>query len=94
MIPGIGDYIGLALGLYQILLCSLFGVPLSLLLWMLVNVVVDCIIGIVPLLGDALDVLFKANLRNLRLLEDHLYESRGRCGAGVFYIHSHPTTSS
>ncbi len=90
VIPGIGDYIGLALGLYQILLCSLFGVPLSLLLWMLVNVVVDCIIGIVPLLGDALDVLFKANLRNLRLLEDHLYESRGRCGAGVFYIQFPP----
>lgn len=36
------------------------------------NIVVDAVIGIVPIIGDALDVAFKANVRNLRLLEGHL----------------------
>lgn len=91
LIPGVGDYVGLILGLYQILLCALFGLPLTVLLWMIFNVVVDCIIGIVPIIGDALDVLFKANLRNLRLLEDHLHRTKGKCGAGVFYIEFPPS---
>ncbi|KAF8755412.1 hypothetical protein RHS01_05096 [Rhizoctonia solani] len=41
-------------------------------LYQIVNVVIDLFIGIVPFFGDALDVLFKANLRNLDLLEDWL----------------------
>lgn len=32
----------------------------------------DALIGIIPIVGDALDVAFKANVRNLRLLEGHL----------------------
>lgn len=93
IVPGVGDYVGLVLGLYQILLCSLFGVPLTVILWMILNVVVDCMLGIVPIIGDALDVIFKANLRNLRLLEDHLHQTSGRCGAGLFYIAFPPSDS-
>lgn len=91
VIPGVGDYIGLVLGLYQVMLCSLYGLPLSVLLWMLFNVLVDCAIGIVPIIGDALDVLFKANLRNLRLLEDYLHRSGGKCGSGIFYVEFAPS---
>ncbi|TKY86581.1 hypothetical protein EX895_004730 [Sporisorium graminicola] len=91
VVPGLGDYIGLLLGLYQIILCSLFGLPWSVLFWMVFNVIFDCIIGIVPIIGDALDVIFKANLRNLRLLEDHLYHSGGKCGAKIFYIEFPPS---
>lgn len=42
--------------------------------------------GLVPIVGDALDVAFKANLRNLRLLEDHLDKNKGVCGAGRFSL--------
>ncbi|GAC98148.1 major facilitator super [Pseudozyma hubeiensis SY62] len=91
IIPGVGDYVGLILGLYQILLCALYRLPLTVLLWMLFNVLLDCMIGIVPVIGDALDVLFKANLRNLRLLEDHLHSSGGKCGEGIFYIEFPPS---
>ena len=78
LIPGLGDYVGLVLGFYQILLCALFGLPLTVLLWMVLNVIVDCVIGILPIIVDALDVLFKANLRNLRMQEDHLCETKGK----------------
>lgn len=59
VIPGVGDYIGVILGAYQIFLIALFGVPVFLVLQMILNVVLDCILGLVPILGDALDVAFK-----------------------------------
>lgn len=52
----------------------------------MVNIVIDTFIGLIPIVGDALDVAFKANLRNLRLLEDHLIETKGSCKAGQFYL--------
>lgn len=85
-IPVVGDYIGLVLGIYQVYLCSLFGLPIAVILWMIVNVVLDCFVGLVPVVGDLLDVAFKSNLRNLYYLEDHLQKCRGNCGAGTFYV--------
>jgi hypothetical protein len=38
----------------------------------LLNVIIDVFVGIIPILGDFLDNLFKSNLRNLALLEDWL----------------------
>jgi hypothetical protein len=42
---------------------------MAILLRMVVNIVIDFIVGLVPILGDFLDNLWKANLRNLELLE-------------------------
>jgi hypothetical protein len=39
---------------------------------MLGNVALDGFLGAVPLVGDALDVLWRANRRNVRLLQDWL----------------------
>lgn len=55
-------------------------------IWQFINILVDAIIGLVPIVGDALDVAFKANLRNLRLLEDHLIATKGQCNAGQFQL--------
>ncbi|KAG8689572.1 hypothetical protein FRC08_010885, partial [Ceratobasidium sp. 394] len=71
-VPVWGDFAGAMLAVYQVFLCWIFGVPQPILIRMMINVVVDMFIGMVPVLGDALDVLFKANLRNLALLEDWL----------------------
>jgi hypothetical protein len=35
---------------------------------MLGNVAIQALVGTVPVAGDALDVLFRANIRNMRLL--------------------------
>jgi len=43
---------------------------------MLGNTLVDTVIGSIPIAGDAFDVAFRANMKNLRLLERHL-EKRG-----------------
>jgi hypothetical protein len=44
---------------------------------MLANVGIDCAVGAVPVLGDAFDLIWKSNRRNLHLLRRHL-EREGR----------------
>lgn len=39
---------------------------------MLLNLALDALIGLIPVLGDLFDFGYKANLRNSRLLEQHL----------------------
>jgi hypothetical protein len=48
------------------------GAPAHLILRMLTNVAVDGFVGAVPLVGDAFDVLWRANRRNVRLLREWL----------------------
>ena len=69
LVPGIGDLVGGALSLYIILESARMGVPRSVLARMGWNVAVDTLVGEVPVLGDLFDVGFKANLKNLALLE-------------------------
>jgi Domain of unknown function (DUF4112) len=47
------------------------GVPRHILLRMIANVAVEGIVGSVPLLGDAFDVTFRANRRNVRILREY-----------------------
>jgi hypothetical protein len=69
LVPGLGDVAGAALACYLVLLAQRLGAPRSVLVRMLGNVAADTIGGTVPLLGDAFDVAFKSNTRNLALLE-------------------------
>jgi len=72
LVPGIGDAITTAISLYIVLEARQLGAPAHLLLRMLANVVVDGFVGAVPLVGDAFDVLWRANRRNVWLLREWL----------------------
>jgi hypothetical protein len=72
LVPGVGDLIGGALSVYIILEAARLGVPRSLLARMGYNVAVDTLVGGIPLLGDLFDAGYKANLRNLALVREHL----------------------
>ena len=54
-----------------------FRVPKPIAMRMAANVLLDTVVGSVPLVGDAFDVAFKANTRNLALLE-RVIEQRAR----------------
>lgn len=71
LVPGVGDLVGGGFSLYIILQAARMGVPASLLARMGWNLLVDVVVGAVPFLGDLFDAGFKANLRNLALLEGH-----------------------
>jgi hypothetical protein len=76
LIPGFGDLVGGALSLYIVLQSARLGVPRGLLGRMAWNVAVETAVGSIPLLGDLFDAGYKANLRNLALLQQHVEQPR------------------
>lgn len=78
LVPGVGDLASAALSGYLIYEARRFGLPRSAILRMIGNVAVDAAFGAVPLLGDAADVYWKANVRNLRILRRHMASEDAR----------------
>jgi hypothetical protein len=68
LIPVIGDLITTAISLWLVREARALGAPWHLTTRMLGNVALDGVVGMVPLAGDAFDVMFRANMRNMRLL--------------------------
>ncbi len=77
LLPGVGDGIGAVLSSYIIVEAACFGVPRTTLLRMAANVGIEALVGVLPLLGDLFDAGWKANLRNLALLESYLESPSG-----------------
>ncbi len=67
--PAAGDAAMTAVSLYIIYEARQIGLPNAQLARMLGNVAVEAIAGSVPVLGDLFDVAFKANLRNIALID-------------------------
>ncbi len=74
LIPGIGDAAGLLLSAYPVYVGWRSGLPRTTVLRMLGNVLVDSTLGSIPVIGDAFDLFWKANKRNLGILERHAPE--------------------
>lgn len=72
LLPGTGDLIGWAVSVHLMVAAAQLGGGAALLLRMLGNIMVDAATGVVPILGDLFDAAWKANVRNLRLLEEHV----------------------
>jgi Domain of unknown function (DUF4112) len=71
-VPGLGDALTTALALVIVHHAWQSGASKLLLARMLGNVAADFAVGVVPVLGDVFDFVFKASRRNVRLLEQHL----------------------
>lgn len=72
LVPVVGDLMGLAMSGYVLLEAQRAGADKRLKLRMLRNVAIDFVGGLVPVVGDAFDAIYKANTRNTRLLEAYL----------------------
>ncbi|GAA6144611.1 DUF4112 domain-containing protein [Thalassolituus maritimus] len=68
LIPGIGDGASFLLALYPVVMAHRCGAGIGLKSRMLFNILIDTVIGSIPLVGDLFDIGFKANLRNAELL--------------------------
>jgi hypothetical protein len=81
MLPGVGDSVGAVLSTYIVTLGARLGVPTTHLLRMIGNIALDLVVGLVPVLGDIFDFTWKANTRNLSLIEHGVGRaSRGKAG--------------
>ena len=82
LVPGIGDAVTTAMSLWIVHEAHQLGAPKHVIARMLGNVALDGVVGAVPLIGDAFDVMWRSNRRNMRLLqqwldrEDRRYASR------------------
>ncbi|MGH7612601.1 MAG: DUF4112 domain-containing protein [Gemmatimonadales bacterium] len=76
LVPGIGDAVGAGVATYIVFEAARSGAPRSVLLRMLGNVGIDALVGAFPVAGDLFDAAWKANLKNVDLLERHLADPR------------------
>jgi hypothetical protein len=76
--PWAGDAVLVAISLYIVLEASRLGLPRAKIVRMLVNVAVEAALGAVPIVGDLLDVAWKANLRNVDIIDEHFGMVLGR----------------
>lgn len=76
LVPVVGDAAGVLLSTYILVQAARLGAPRALLGRMAFNIAVEGVAGMVPLAGDVFDAWWKANQRNVRLLEDWLARAR------------------
>lgn len=69
LIPGAGDALMLLISLRIVWLGKSLGMPRALVAQMVKNSAIDFGLGFVPFIGDLIDVFYKANQKNVRLME-------------------------
>jgi len=69
LVPGLGDLVGAVVAAYALHVARTLRAPATIQLHMLGNIAIDALVGTIPLLGDLFDFVFKAQTRNLALLE-------------------------
>jgi hypothetical protein len=72
LVPGLGDIAGGVIAVYALHVARQLGAPGVIQLHMLSNIALDASIGTIPVIGDLFDFAFKAQTRNLALLDEWL----------------------
>ena len=89
LVPGLGDLAGAVVAVYALHVARILRAPAPIQLHMLSNITVDAVVGTVPVIGDVFDFIFKAQTRNLVLLEDWLaspHETSRRSRRGLLLL--------
>ncbi|MDZ4795500.1 MAG: DUF4112 domain-containing protein [Bacteroidota bacterium] len=76
LVPGVGDLVSFFISGYMVSIAVKKGASGFVQARMLFNIVIDAVVGAVPILGDIFDVAFKANQRNMKLLQQHYGEGK------------------
>jgi hypothetical protein len=69
LVPVMGDVVGVLLSGYIVHEAARLGVPAGILFRMVMNVAIEGLLGAIPFAGDVFDAAWKANQRNVRLLD-------------------------
>lgn len=71
LIPWVGDVVGVLLSLFILHTAYKVGVTKKDFAKMIFNILIDFLVGIVPFIGVIFDVVYKANIRNVEILEKY-----------------------
>ncbi len=87
LLPVGGDFLGVVLSAYIVIEAARLGASQGVLGKMTINIIIDALVGIVPVLGDIFDIAWTANERNIKLLEEHLqFPHRGKKANSWFVL--------
>jgi Domain of unknown function (DUF4112) len=86
LVPGIGDAVGALVSVYILNEARSLGAPRSVLMRMSGNVLLETLVGSIPFFGDLFDAGFKANMRNLALLERYHLDPVGSKRSSRFFV--------
>lgn len=70
LIPGAGDWLGGLLSMYFLIQAAVMGGRASVLGRMFLIILLDVLIGSIPVIGEIFDVYWKANVQNSEILEE------------------------
>lgn len=92
LVPWAGDAVGAVLSAYLVWESARLGASRGVIARMLLNVAVETVVGVIPVAGDVFDAVWKANSRNLHLLDGYLADPVKTSGAtrrfwwGIFVV--------
>ena len=78
LVPAVGDTIAMLAGLYPLHVAKKHGLGKQWERRMVANLLLDYVVGMVPVLGDVFDATFKANIKNVKLLERAVRDRQAR----------------
>lgn len=85
LVPYVGDLLSFAISGLLLIGMARHGASGMLILKMIGNVLLDTLVGAIPILGDLFDLQYRANWRNLKLFEE-FYEEGEHQGSGCWVI--------
>lgn len=85
LVPFLGDLLGASISVMLVFVMARNGVSRKVVILMLLNVLVDAVLGAIPFIGWVADFAFKANAKNTRLLHEHYYEDKHQ-GKGTWIL--------
>lgn len=85
-VPGLGDLVAGGASLFVIVRAAGYGLPRITVVRMLLNLGLDLVVGAIPVLGDAFDLWFKANQRNVELFRRHAVDPQATTGGDWTFV--------
>lgn len=76
LIPFVGDLSGFLVSGSLVMAMARKGIGSKIVVLMCINILLDVVIGGIPIIGQIFDFLFKANSRNMRLMKEHYIEGK------------------
>ena len=76
LIPGVGDAFAGMLSGYIIIKALIMGLPIFIIAQMVVNMIIEGVVGVIPFFGDIFDFIFKSNRRNVKLMQRYLEDPK------------------
>ena len=86
LIPGVGDLVSLGISGMLVIMMARKGASCMVIVKMLWNILLDAVVGSIPVLGDLFDLSYRANRRNLALLKEHYQEGEHQGSATLVVI--------